>query len=224
MPSPGLDQVREYWDRYASELRVDGRPWGSPGFFEVIKGAGHAVVVEPDDVYWLEADGPSTWVAGALTFARGGDLSTHLTSVFSELQGYEIMTGGFVNYYAPEGHGGVMTAYPYQAGPDFYDLRVPQAVWHHGEAMITTNQWTDGTTTPVDEDFGADAYYDNESSKTLESHWNLLASGGDKLHMMSVAYRGRRDMTIWADGRIDPPHGGRTPRLEWEWSELYGSP
>ena len=36
------------------------------------------------------------------------------------------MTGGFVNYYAPEGHGGVMTADPYQAGPDFYHLRVPQ--------------------------------------------------------------------------------------------------
>jgi hypothetical protein len=157
----------------------------------------------------------------ALTFARGGDLSTHLTDVFAELQGYEIMTGGFINYYAPEGHGGVMTADPYQAGPDFHHLRVPQAVWHHGEAMITTNTQTDGTTTPGDEDFGADAYYNDESAKTLESHWDLLASGGNKLHMMSVAYRGRGDMTIWADGRIDPPHGGRTPRLEWEWSELF---
>jgi len=76
----------------------------------------------------------------ALTFATGGDPSTHLTSVFSELQGYEIMTGGFFNYYAPEGHGGVMTADPYQTGPDFHDLRVPQAVWHHGEAMVTTNR------------------------------------------------------------------------------------
>jgi hypothetical protein len=155
------------------------------------------------------------------TFATAGDLSTHLASVFSELQLYEVMTGGFFNYYAPEGHGGVMTANPDQAGPDFYHLRVPQAVWHHGEAMITTNSQTDGTTTPGDEDFGADAYYNNESSKTLESHWDLLASGGNKLHMMSVAYRGRGDITIWADGRIDPPQGGRTPRLEWEWSELF---
>jgi hypothetical protein len=160
----------------------------------------------------------------ALTFATGADLSTHLASVFSELQLYEIMTGGFVNYYAPEGHGGVMTANPYRTGPDFYDLRVPQAVWHHGEAMITTNRQTDGTTTPGDEDFGADDYYDVESPKTLESHWDLLWSGGgDKLHVMSVAYRGRADMTIWADGRIDPPQGGRTPRLEWEWSELFGA-
>ena len=39
--------------------------------------------------------------------------------------------------------------------------------------------------------------------------------------MMSVAYRGRGDMTIWADGRMDPPDGGRTPRLEWEWSALF---
>jgi len=132
----------------------------------------------------------------ALTFATGGDLSTHLTDVFAELQGYEIMTGGFVNYYAPEGHGGVMTADPYESGPDFHDLRVPQEVWHHGEAMITTNRQTDGTTTPGDEDFGADDYYDDESPKTLESHWDLLASGGgDKLHVMSVAYRGRGDMT-----------------------------
>jgi hypothetical protein len=158
-----------------------------------------------------------------LTFATGGDVSTHLTDVFTELQGYEIMTGGFFNYYAPEGHGGVMTADPYQTGPDFHHLRVPQGVWHHGEAMITTNRQTDGTTTPGDEDFGADDYYDDESPKTLESHWDLLASsGGDKLHVMSVAYRGRGDMTIWADGRIDPPHGGRTPRLEWEWSQLFG--
>jgi hypothetical protein len=157
----------------------------------------------------------------ALTFATGSNLSAHLTNVFAELQLYEIMTGGFVNYYAPEGHGGVMTANPYQSGSDFYHLREPQEAWHRGEAMITTNSQTDGETTPGDEDFGADDYYDDESPKTLESHWALLASGGNKLHMMSVAYRGRGDMTIWADGRLDPPHGGRTPRLEWEWSALF---
>jgi SAM-dependent methyltransferase len=39
MPSPGLDQVRRYWDAYVSRLTVDGQEWGSPGFFEVIKGA-----------------------------------------------------------------------------------------------------------------------------------------------------------------------------------------
>ncbi len=155
----------------------------------------------------------------ALTFPSGDDPSTHLTEVFAELQGFEIMTGGFVNHYTPEGHGGVMTAHPDAGGPDFYDLRVPQAAWHHGEAMITTNSQTDGTTTPGDEDFGADAYYDDESPKTLESHWNLLA-GSNSLHLLSVAYRGRGDMTLWADGRLGASN--RTPRLEWEWGELFG--
>lgn len=156
----------------------------------------------------------------ALTFPSDGDLSTHLTGVFAELRLYGIMTNGFLNYYAPEGHGGVMTADRSQAGPDFYHLRLPQVAWHHGEAIITTNSWTDGTTTPADEDFGADAYYGDESPKTLESHWDLLA-GTDSLHQLSVAYRGRGDMTLWADGRLD---SGRTPRLEWEWGELFGPP
>ena len=49
---------------------------------------------------------------------------------------------------AQELHGGVMTADPYQTGPGFYHLRVPQAVWHHGEAMITTNSETDGRIAP----------------------------------------------------------------------------
>ncbi|HUU98898.1 MAG TPA: hypothetical protein VM487_24465 [Phycisphaerae bacterium] len=156
----------------------------------------------------------------ALTFASDPDVSTHLDTVYTELQDYEIMTGSFVNYYAPEGYGGVMVCYPYQGGPDFYYCRAPQKVWHHGEAMITTNAWTDGTYTPADENFGADAYYDDESPKTLESHWHLLANS-TSLHQLSVAYRGREDMTIWADGRLDP---GRTPRLEYEWYQLFDAP
>jgi hypothetical protein len=113
-----------------------------------------------------------------------------------------------------------MTADPYQSGSDFYDLRVPHQDWHHGEAMITTNRETDGSYTPVDEDFGADAYYNDESPKTLESHWNLLAGAGNPLHQLSLAYRGRGDMTLWFDGRIAHPHD-RTPRVEWEWAALF---
>jgi hypothetical protein len=156
----------------------------------------------------------------ALTFANDPDVSTHLDAVYTELQNYELMTGSFLNYYAPEGYGGVITGNPYRSGPDFYDCRVPQEVWHHGEAMITTNAWTDGTYTPADENFGADAYYDDESPKTLESHWDLLATSSS-LQQLSVAYRGREDMTIWFDGRLNP---GRTPRLEYEWYELFDAP
>ena len=158
----------------------------------------------------------------ALTYLPSSDLSIQLIDVFAELQNYEIMTGTFLNYYAPEGHGGVMTCNPNQAGPDFYNLRTPQNVWHHGEAMITTNQWTNGNYTPLDEDFGADEYYNDETPKTHESHWSLVdpVDTQDGLQRLSVAYRGRGDMTIWADGRIDSI--GRTPRLEYEWSELFG--
>ena len=77
--------------------------------------------------------------------------------------------------------------------------------------------------TDSDEDFGADACYDDENPKTLESHWDLLMSSGSSknLHRLSVAYRGRGDMTIWVDGRLD--NIGRTPRLEYEWEDLVDS-
>jgi len=39
MPSPGLEEISRYWDRYVSQLKVDGQEWGSPGFFKVVKGA-----------------------------------------------------------------------------------------------------------------------------------------------------------------------------------------
>jgi hypothetical protein len=160
----------------------------------------------------------------ALTFATNPDVSTHLTDTFTELQNYEMMTGTFLNFYAPEGHGGVMTCNPFESGSDFYHLRTPQESWHHGEAMITTNAWTDGTYTPEDEDFGADEYYDDETPKTLESHWNLLSLEGAEfvvLHMMSIAYRDCDDMTIWADGALSSFE--RTPRLEWEWDDLFNA-
>jgi len=161
----------------------------------------------------------------ATTFAINPDLSTHLNDIYNEMQKYEMMTGSFLNYYAPEGYGGVMTFNPLQSGPDFYHLRTPQESWHHGEAIITTNAWTDGTFTPEDEDFDADIYYDEESPKTLESHWDLLHYGGAGnrgLHQLSIAYRNREDMTIWFDGRISNI-GKRTARLEWEWEDLFSA-
>jgi len=157
----------------------------------------------------------------AVTYTLTDDISTHVDDVFSELQNYEIMTGGFVNYYAPMGFGGVINCSPTVSGPDFYRLRKPQDVWHHGEAMVTTNRDTDGRYTPDDEDIGVDIYYGDESPKTQESHWHLVdpVTSSHGLSRLSVAYRGRRDMTVWADGRLDGI--GRTPRLEYEWSELF---
>jgi len=39
MPSPDLQAVRDYWDRYVAGLRIDGQEWGSEGFFETVKKA-----------------------------------------------------------------------------------------------------------------------------------------------------------------------------------------
>ena len=188
-------------------------------------------VIRPQDYYSHDLDMTagrmSRGIAAryALTFATNPDVSTHLDSVYAELQKYEVISGGFLNYYTPEGHGGVLTSNPFQTGPDFYHLRKPQESWHHGEVIITTNKWTDGTYTPNDVDFGADSYYDDESPKTLESHWNLLDTGlheWKSLQLFSVAYRGPADMTIWADGKISSSK--RTPRLEYEWSDLFFEP
>ena len=74
----------------------------------------------------------------AVAYTLSDDISTHVDDLFSELQNYEIMTGGFINYYAPVGCGGVINCSPTAVGPDFYRLRKPQDVWHHGEAMVTT--------------------------------------------------------------------------------------
>jgi hypothetical protein len=160
----------------------------------------------------------------ASTYITNPDVSTHLIDIYDELQDYEIMTGGFLNYYAPEGFGGIITFNPFQSGSDIYDLRIPEESWHHGEAIITTNAWTDGTYTPEDEDFDADSYYEDELPKTHESHWNLLDKSGignRNLHMLSIAYRGRGDMTIWAEGKISSMK--RTPRLEWEWNDFFNA-
>jgi len=162
------------------------------------------------------------------TYANNIEESLNIQDIFEEMKQYEIMTGGFINYYAPEGHGGVMAFNPDPPSnydSDFFDLRLPQDSWHHGEAMITTNAWTNGTYTPGDEDFGADSYYSDDTPKTLLDHWTLLNrfdTGIINQQILSVEYRDYNDMTIWAEGKIGETE--RTPRLEWEWYDLFNGP
>ena len=206
-----------------------------PGFVTTITSVNqYGVLVSCHDFHTQETDFSQNVMPRMVafryvtTYANNTDLSTHLTDIYNEMKNYEIMTGGFLNYYAPEGYGGVIAFHPYppsSSQTDFYNLRVPQQSWHHGEAMITTNAWTDGTYTPNDEDFGADIYYNDESPKTHESHWDLLNIGGTgnkNLHMMSVEYRDINDMTIWAEGKISSTK--RTPCLEWGWTDLFYAP
>jgi len=149
-----------------------------------------------------------------LTMPDGPGLTTHLTDGYAEIQNYNAYTGSFINYYAPEGYGGVITCSRAQG---FYDLRMPQLSYFNGEVLITANAWTDGTYTPSGAEFIAN-YYDEGGPKDQESHWNVMLSS--ELHMMSVAYRGHGDMTLWFHGRLDP---GYTPRLEGEWEAFFGN-
>lgn len=149
----------------------------------------------------------------SLTMPTTPQISQHTSQVYAELTQYEAYTGTFLNYFVPDGWGGVITA---SRSGGFYDLRLPHPDYFGGEVLITTNSWTDGSYTPSGGQFMAD-YYAEGGPKDIESHWNLMGSAG--LHEMSVEYRCRKNITLWADGQLD---AGRTPRLEYTWSDLFG--
>jgi hypothetical protein len=139
-------------------------------------------------------------------------LEEHLAWATGEIQTYKVATGTFLNYYAPEGYGGVFTCPP---GAACGDPRIPQSDFLFGEALITTNDQTDGHTAPGGGEFMED-YYLQGGPKDMASHYELMGHSG--LHLMTVGYRGFEDMSIWAEGRL---RTGTTPRLEWEWADLF---
>ncbi|MBW1871123.1 MAG: hypothetical protein JRJ19_03610, partial [Deltaproteobacteria bacterium] len=126
-----------------------------------------------------------------------------------ELSNMTIATGTFINYYAPEGHGGVFTCSP---GGSCGSARTPQSEYMNAEVLITTNSQTDGTGVPSGGEF-MDDYYQVGAPKDLAGHFDLMETDG--LHLVSLEYRGEEDMTIWAHGR------GRADRIEIEWSDLF---
>ncbi len=153
----------------------------------------------------------------ALTMVTDPNLAGHADAVFQELQNHHAGTSSFINYYVPDGHGAVMTC-SRSGWPSFFKLRKPQPSYFGGDVLITTNSETDGTSTPWGGEFMADYYQDLEDANataTLQDHWGIMGSSG--LHKMSVAYRGRGDMTVWFQGRLDP---GTTSRVELEWDDL----
>jgi len=121
----------------------------------------------------------------------------------------DVACSSFINYYVPEGQGGVFTC---QTGGPCGQLRVPQSDYFNGDVILTTNSQTDGHSMPSDDGF-MDPYYQQGGTKTLQTHWDLMGQSG--LHLMAVEYRADEDMTIWVNGR------GRSDRLELEWSELF---
>lgn len=144
-----------------------------------------------------------------LTGVGNRPLSEHVTWAQQELNSMNTVTSSFINYFAPEGHGGVFTC---SMGGPCGQLRTPQSDYFNGEVLITTNDQTDGHSVPWGGQFMHD-YYATGGPKTLQSHFDLMGTSG--LHVMSVEYRGQEDMTIWFHGR------DMTGRVEVEWDELY---
>jgi len=148
----------------------------------------------------------------ALTAVRDLPLEKHLDTVFAELTKHTISTGTFINYYVPEGHGGVLTC---PAGQKCSKLRKPQADYFNGEVLITTNDETDGHSTPAGGEF-MESYYKAGGPKTITDHQALMGHSG--MHLITVDYRRRGDMTLWAEGRVST---GVTPTIKVEWSQLF---
>jgi len=128
-----------------------------------------------------------------------------------EMTAMTLATSSFINYFVPDGPGGVFACH----GNGSCDpARRPHPDYRDGEVLLTTNAATDGSTVPSGGDF-MDAYYEQGHPKDLASHFELMGDTG--LHLMSVAVRGREDMTIWFHGR------DMEQRIELEWSKLFAA-
>ena len=123
-----------------------------------------------------------------------------------------LVTSGFVNYFVPEGYGGVFTC---ERGGPCGVARRPQPEFLSGEVLITTNSQTDGKTAP-EGGSGIEAFYNHSQPKDLQSHFEQSGTSG--LHLLSIEFRGREDIGLWVLGR------GREDRLELEWRDLFEQP
>ena len=209
-------------------LPTDGSPaWanlGWPGYVCCVTGVNEFGTIASLHDYDSNSDlplvpwlGRSAAARFALTMVTDPDPSTHADDAYAALQTYNAGTGSFINYYVPDGHGGVITCRRTPA-PTFYKLRKPHPAYFGGDCLVTTNSETDGSYTPADGGFMEDYYQDLEDANetaTLLSHWDLMNNTG--LHKMTIGYRDRGDLAVWFDG--DLKHG-RTPRLELEWTDL----
>ncbi len=192
-----------------------------PGFVTVITGVNEfGTTVSLHDYqtdFSLVSDGMTRSVAARLALSGMEPdlpLEDQLAWIETELTSSEVTTGGFINVYVPDGLGGVFTC-----GRDDVcgAARRPREDYFGGDVLITTNAETDGASVPSGGEFIEDYYIDaGDGPVDLESHYDLMGHAG--MHLMSVAYRGRGDMEIWAEGRVS---AGVTDRVEIEWSELF---
>lgn len=191
-----------------------------PGFISVVTGVNeHGTLVSVHDFnssVVADAGVLSRSMAARhlLTSVPSTPVSGHLSWAQQQLSSQKIATGTFLNFYAPDGNGGVFTCAP---GAICTGPRVPQSDYLGGEVLITTNSQTDGHSTPSGASY-LDPYYQLPGAKTPESHFDVMVD--DELHMMTVGFRGPEDMRLLAHGRTDQ---GWTPRIDVEWSTLFPS-
>ena len=146
-----------------------------------------------------------------LTGMEESPVEEHLAWAEEQLTTTPVATGTFIDYYAPEGLGGVFTC---SEGQVCSLARRPQAEYFSGQVIMTTNSQTDGMSTPSGGEFMAD-YYDLGGPKSIEDHFALM---GHSMHLLTVAYRGRGDMEFWVEGHTD---SGTTTVVALEWSDLF---
>ncbi len=151
----------------------------------------------------------------SLTMDLGPDPLTHLQTVFAELGNYHVATGGFLNYYVPNGGAGVIKT---SKSSGFYDFRLPQPEWMNGHVISTNNSDIDGKS-------GISPWVNYYNSldpgsgvyATMEGLWDVAYESTD-LHIAEIGFREREDMTLWFIGRLQY---GNIPRLEIEWQDLF---
>lgn len=220
-------QITQQWHHVICAWEpTDGSPhwvnFGFPGCTSAVTGVSeHGTTASLHD--WNSAAGtnwadalPRTmacrWV---LTMDLPADPAVHLQTVFDALQPYHAATGGFLNYYVPNGGAGVIKCSKNQG---FYAVRTPRPEYMNGGSISTNNSDIDGT-------IGIepwDAYYqtlDPESGvrATMDGLWSAAWQSTD-MHIVEVGFRDRRDLTIAFQGRLQT---AQSERVVWEWTELF---
>ena len=189
-----------------------------PGFISVVTGVNeHGTLASVHDFNSNVAAQPGVVsramaVRHLLTSVPSGPVSSHLGWATQQLSTHPIATGTFLNYYVPQGLGGVFTC---AAGQTCTGPRVPQSDYLGGEVLITTNSQTTGHSTPEGASF-LDPYYQQPGAKSPESHFDVMVD--QELHMLTVGVRGPGDMRLLAHGRTK---SGWTPRIDVEWTALF---
>lgn len=213
-----LHHVLCAWEPSDGSVRWVNLAW--PGYVAVVTGVNeHGTLVslhDYDSSVAYESSVVPRSIATRLVLSDVGQTaaSGQLGWAQTELAGVAVATGTFLNYYVPEGHGGVFTCPP---GQGCGVPRVPQSDFLGGEVLITTNSQTDGHGYPSGSEF-LTPFYADAAPKTVQAHFESM--GNDGLHLLTVGYRGPGDMLLWAEGRQAT---GTTPRIEVEWTELFGA-